>query len=225
MEASAVIVCSGPHDTLAHAPRPGRTLHSILGWFEGVEGASDAVEIYFDAVVKPYYGWVFPEGPTRVNIGICFDPVRGGLNARERFEIFLEDRLGKRMRYASQIGRLVGCPIVTSYRPTALVRPGMLVAGEAGALVDPATAEGIHHALATGRLAGQFLGSLLEQGRAPTRARLAPYARLVRKCIGARLLAGELFLQFARTPVLDFILGLGSRRPVQALLSWVLTGA
>jgi flavin-dependent dehydrogenase len=101
----------------------------------------------------------------------------------------------------------------------------MLVAGEAAALVDPATAEGIHHALASGLLAGQLLGSLIERGVALTRDRLSPYTQLVRKRIGSRLLAGQLFLQFARTPVLDFVLGLGSRRPVQALLTWVLTGA
>ena len=222
--ADAVIVCSGAHDTLAKAPRPGKTLHTIMGWYEGVDDVADAVEIYFDASVKPYYGWVFPEAPGRVNIGICYAPAPGTFNARERFALFLEDRLGKRMKHASRIDRLVGCPIVTSYRPTALAEDGTLVAGEAGALVDPATAEGIHHALATGLLAGQFLGSLLEQGSAPRRQRLAPYTQLVRRRIGTRLLAGQLFLQFARTPVLDFVLGLGSRKPVQALLTWVLTG-
>ncbi|HEV3443828.1 MAG TPA: geranylgeranyl reductase family protein [Gemmataceae bacterium] len=222
--ADAVIVCSGVHDTLAQSPHPGKTLHTILGWYEGVEGVSDAVELYFDAVVKPYYGWVFPEGPQRVNIGICYAPSPGGLNAHERFSMFLDTRLGKRMRHASRLGRLVGCPIATSYRPTALVEDGTLIAGEAAALVDPATAEGIHHALASGLLAGQFLGSLLERGIAPRRQQLAPYLQMVRRRLGRRLLAGQCFLQLARTPVLDFVLGLGSRRPVQALLTWVLTG-
>ena len=225
IEADAVIVCNGANTTIARAPRPGKTLHAILGWYEGVAGVRDAVELYFDALVKPYYGWVFPESATRVNIGLCFAPEPGGLNARQRFDAFLDSRLGKRMKDARQLGKLVGHPIATCSRPTALVREGTLVAGEAGGLVDPATAEGIHLALASGWMAGRFLGGLLERGEEPTQERLAPYTRLVRRHLGRRLQAGQLFLEVARTPVLDFVLRFGSLRPVQALLTWMLTGA
>jgi len=225
IEADAAIVCNGANTKLARTPRPGTTLHSILGWYEGVDGISDAVELYFDAAVKPYYGWVFPESATRVNIGICYAPTPGGLTARQRFEAFLASRLAPRMRSATQLGRLVGHPIATSYWPTALVQPGMLVAGEAGGLVDPATAEGIHHALASGLLAGQYLGRLLTEGRPASAQNLAPYTRLVRKRLAPRLLAGQLFVHMARTPILDLALRFGSHKAVQSLLTWALTGA
>jgi geranylgeranyl reductase family protein len=222
IEADAAVVCNGANTTLARHIRPGRTLHAIMGWYEGVEGIGDAVELYFDEAIRPYYGWVFPEGPRRVNIGICYAP--GGANARERFRAFLDDRLAKRMRRASQLGPLVGHPIAITSRPTALVQPGTLVAGEAGQLVDPATAEGIHHALASGWLAGRFLGKILEQGDRPTRERLVSYTGLVRRQLGRRLRTGELFLHMARTPVLDLALRFGGMRPVQALLTWLLAG-
>jgi len=225
VEGDAVIVCNGANTTLARAPRPGKTLHTIMGWYEGVHGVGDAVELYFDALVRPYYGWVFPEGPSRVNIGICFAPEPGSLNARQRFEGFIERRLGKRLKEARRLGKLVGHPVATTSRPTALVQQGLLVAGEAGGLVDPATAEGIHHALASGLLAGCYLGRLLERGEGPSLERLTPYTRLVRRRLGRRLQAGQLFLEVARTPVLDFVLRFGSLRPVQALLTWMLTGA
>ena len=61
LEVDAAIVCNGATSTLAPAARPGRTLNAIMGWYEGVEGISDAVELYFDPVVKPYYGWLFPD--------------------------------------------------------------------------------------------------------------------------------------------------------------------
>jgi flavin-dependent dehydrogenase len=224
IETDAVIVCNGANSRLARRPRPGQTLHSIMGWYEGVEGISDAVELYFDAVVKPYYGWVFPESPTRVNIGICYAPAPGGLTARERFEAFLASRLTPRLRSATRLGRLVGHPIATTYWPTAL-QPGMLVAGEAGGLVDPATAEGIHHALASGLLAGQYLGRILTQGRPASVQHLSPYTSLVRKRLGRRLLAGQCFVHLARTPVLDLALRFGARQSVQSLLTWALTGA
>jgi geranylgeranyl reductase family protein len=225
LEADAAIVCNGANTTLGREPRPGKTLHTIMGWYEGVDATGDAVELYFDAAVKPYYGWVFPESQRRVNIGICYEPAPGGPNARERFEKFLASRLARRIRHASPLGPLVGHPIATTACPTALVQPGTLIAGEAGRLVDPATAEGIHHALASGWIAGQFLGELLERGEEPTAERLAPYTELVRQRVGARLRAGHLFLQVARTPVLDFALRFGSLRPVQAILTWMLTGA
>src|SRR5262245_46847221 len=61
LEADAAIVCNGASSTLAPAARPGTTLRSIMGWYEGVEGVADAVELYFDPPVRPYYGWLFPE--------------------------------------------------------------------------------------------------------------------------------------------------------------------
>ena len=226
LEADAVVDASGANTRLSREPaRPGRTLNAIMGWYEGFPAVSDAVELYFDPVVRPWYGWVFPESDDRVNVGICYAPGPDGANARERFAEFVEERLGDRVRSAEPIGDLVGHPIATTGRPTALSQEGVLVAGEAGRLVDAATAEGIHHALASGLVAGTLLGELAERGERPSAAALAPFTRLVRRRVGLRLRAGELLLGALRTPVLDVALQLGSRRPVQRLLTRVLSAA
>ena len=225
VEVDAAIVCNGATSTLAPARRPGRTLNAIMGWYEGVEDISDAVELYFDPVVKPYYGWLFPEGPRRVNIGICYAPGAGGPNALERFETFVATRLPRRMRHATRIGRLVGHPIATTYRPTALAEHGTLVAGEAGRLVDPVTAEGIHHAMASGLLAGGHLGSVLERGLPPTAERLAPHTALVRRRLGTGLWAGQALLGVSRTPLFALALRFASKRSMNTLLTWALARA
>lgn len=225
IEADAAIVCNGGTSKLAKAERPGTTLRALMGWYEGVEDVYDAVELYFDPMVKPYYGWVFPETKNRVNIGICYDPACGNMNARERFQAFLESRLAKRIKHASCIDYLVGHPIAITHKPAALVQPGTLVAGEAGNLVDPATAEGIHTALASGIIAGEFLGSLFERGAEPSLEQLSPYTELIRQKIGRRLMAGHVFLQAAKTPILDLALRFGSFKPVKDVLNWALTGA
>lgn len=225
IETDAVIVCNGANTRLARAPRPGITLHAIMGWYEGVEGTSDAVELYFDAVVKPYYGWVFPESDQRVNIGICYAPTPDGPNARQRFEAFLANRLARRLQHANCLDGPVGHPIATSRRPTALVQPGVLVAGEAGHLVDPATAEGIHHALTSGCIAGHHMGTVLAQGGDVTETRLRPYIRRIRRQLGPRLMAGQFFLYAAKTPALDLAIHFGARQPMQALLTWMLAHA
>lgn len=225
IEADAAIVCNGGTSKLAQVERPGTTIRALMGWYEGVEDISDAVELYFDPMAKPYYGWVFPESKDRVNIGICYDPSHGRLNAHQRFQAFVESRLAKRMKYASRIDYLVGHPISITHKPTALVQPGTLVAGEAGNLVDPATAEGIHTALASGLLAGEFLGSIFERGAEPSLKELSPYTKLIRKKIGSRLIAGHVFLQTAKTPILDWALRFGSFQPVKDVLTWMLAGA
>jgi menaquinone-9 beta-reductase len=225
IEADAVIDCSGANTRLSRDDRPGTTLHAILAWYEGVSNVSDAVELYFDRAVKPYYGWVFPESAQRVNVGLCYKPAPGTPNARERLADFVERRLAGRMSSAALIEGPIGHPIATTYRPSVLVRQGMLVAGEAASLVDPATAEGIYEALVSGTSAGRTLGSVLERGLSPTETALSPYTPLLRRQIGRRLLAGHLFVQVLKTPLLDFALSLGSRKTVKAALTRVLAGA
>jgi flavin-dependent dehydrogenase len=224
IEADAVIDCSGANTRLSRIGR-GRTMHTIMGWYAGVPAAADTVELYFDEAVRPHYGWVFPESDDRVNIGICYLPGAGEPKVRERFDAFLERRLSSRLEGATQLGALIGHPIATSARPFGLVKGGVLTAGEAGSLVDPATAEGIHQALASGRLAGGILRRLLEDGLLPSDETLAPYTRAVRKEVGRRLIAGQLLLELLRTPVFDFVLRFGARRSVRAGLARVLAGA
>ncbi len=195
-----------------------------MGWYEGVENVSDVVEIYFDASLKPHYGWVFPESMSRVNIGICYYAKSPGPNARERFESFLDRRLGHRMRHATRIGNLVGHPVHVAARPTALVSPGVLVAGEAARLADYATAEGIYHALLSGLSAGEVLGEVLASGQEPDEAHLAPYVSRVRRRLGPRLIGGRVLAGFLNAPVLDFALRFGTNRATRKLLSRTFAG-
>ena len=221
IEADVAIVCSGAKTRLTYTERPGRILNTIMAWYEHVEGISDVVELYFDPVIKPHYGWIFPEGPDRVNIGICYDSADRRLNALERFEVFLDHRVSRRLAHAKRIGPLVGHPIATTHRPTTLVEPGVLVAGEAGKLVDASSAEGIYHALASGNIAGHFLGRILARGDDVSQEHLAPYTGLVRQQLGSRLRAGHAFLQVLKTPALDLALSIGSLEPVRKFLTRV----
>jgi len=225
LEVDAVIVANGATSTLAPAPRPGRTLNAIMGWYDGVDGVGDAVELYFDPVVKPYYGWLFPESARRVNIGICYAPAPQAPNALQRFEEFVATRFGRRLRRAERVGRLVGHPIATTPRPTALAQDGVLVAGEAGRLVDPLTAEGIHQALVSGLLAGDMLGEVLARRVPPSAETLAPYTARVRRRLGGGLRAGQALLAVTRTPLLALALRCVSSRSMKNVLTWALARA
>src|SRR5207237_8346196 len=80
-----VIAAGGAHSTIARilnsAPRSrvGRsddsrdsksTTVALRAYYEGVEGDSSRVDIFFDKRFFPGYAWVFPLGEGRANVGL-----------------------------------------------------------------------------------------------------------------------------------------------------------
>ncbi len=200
------------------------TLHTIMGWYEGVSGCSDVVELFFDRELRPHYAWIFPETERRVNIGLCFKPTPDGPNARDHFESFIERRLSDRLRGADALGRWIGHPVRVSSSARDLVADGMLRAGEAGWLADCATAEGIYHALVSGRIAGRFAAARLQSQARLEADELRDYERANRKELGLRLRMGRVLMSGLTTPFLDWALKLRKLSATRAALSKAFTG-
>jgi flavin-dependent dehydrogenase len=228
-EADAVVDCTGAAGGFdkarrGSAERSGETtLHTIMAWFEGMEGCSDVVELFFDRELKPHYGWVFPESARRVNVGLCFKPDPAQPNARQHFEAFLERRLAGRLRHAQQLGKWIGHPVNVSAVPRKLASDGVLRAGEAGWLADFATAEGIYHALVSGQLAGKHLAGL-ESGRYGPDLDGNRYQLEVTKALAARMLGGRLLMSALKSPVLDTALRFRSSRTTREVLKRAFSG-
>jgi len=228
-EADAVIDCSGATGAFDRERRHAAsslgqaTLHTIMAWYEGMQGTSDVVELFFDRELKPHYGWVFPETAGRVNVGLCFAPDKTKPNARQRFESFLERRLARRLHGAQQLGSWIGHPVQVSSVPKQLTAPGVLRAGEAGWLADFATAEGIYHALVSGHLAGTHLGKLGDRNwREDLDART--YQTSVVKALAPRMLGGRLLMGALKGPALDIALGFSSARATREVLKRAFSG-
>ena len=228
-EADAVIDCSGATGGFDRQRRRApftagqSTLHTIMGWYEGLQGTSDVVELFFDRELKPHYGWVFPETERRVNVGLCFAPHKSKPNARQRFEAFLERRLSRRLRGAQQLGSWIGHPVQVSSVPRQLSAPGILRAGEAGWLADFSTAEGIYHALVSGHLAGTHLAKLSERGwREDLDGRT--YQTRVMRSLAPRMLGGRLLMSALKSPALDVALSFSSARATREVLKRAFSG-
>lgn len=230
-EGDAVVDCSGAAGGFdrerRREPTSARqaTLHTIMGWYEGMEGCSDVVELFFDRELKPHYGWVFPETARRVNIGLCFlpDPDPAKPNARQHFEAFLERRLASRLRRADLIGKWIGHPVNVSIVPQKLTTPGVLRAGEAGWLADFATAEGIYHALMSGTTAGEHIADLAA-GDWRNDLDGTRYQRKVARALGARMLGGRLLMSALKGPTLDLALRFRSMRATREVLKRAFSG-
>jgi flavin-dependent dehydrogenase len=228
-EADAVIDCSGATGGFDRERRQlptsssQCTLHTIMAWYEGMQGCSDVVELFFDRELKPHYAWVFPETSRRVNVGLCFLPDKSQPNAKQRFEAFLERRLAPRLRGAEQLGSFIGHPVNVSNMPRSLSAPGVLRAGEAGWLADFATAEGIYHALVSGHVAGTHLGRLAG-GDWRSDLDSTRYQAKVMKALAPRMLGGRLLMGALKGPALDMALGFGSSRATRGVLKRAFSG-
>jgi flavin-dependent dehydrogenase len=228
-EADAVIDCSGATGGFDRERRRApssaaqSTLHTIMAWYEGLQGTSDVVELFFDRELKPHYGWIFPESARRVNVGLCFEPDKAKPNARKRFEEFLERRLARRLQGAEQVGSWIGHPVNVSSVPAQLSAPGVLRAGEAGWLADFATAEGIYHALVSGHLAGAHLAQLAERGWREDLDGFR-YQASVLKTLAPRMLGGRLLMSALRSPALDLALRFSSARATREVLKRAFSG-
>ncbi len=228
-EADAVVDCSGATGGFdrerrrAPASAGQCTLHTIMAWYEGMQGCTDVVELFFDRELKPHYAWVFPETAQRVNVGLCFLPDKSKPNARQHFDAFLERRLAKRLKGAQQLGSFIGHPVNVSSMPRSLSAPGLLRAGEAGWLADFATAEGIYHALVSGHIAGTHLGRLAG-GDWPIHLDGTRYQAKVMKALAARMLGGRLLMGALKGPALDMALGFGTSRATKEVLKRAFSG-
>ena len=211
-----VIVANGAMSRLCPDPRPKSLLHACLSRFEGVPFEPHVLEMIYDPELLPHYGWLFPEGPGRVNIGIClFEETRRRRSLRDVFLRFLDRHFGKRLAGARQEGRLMGHPISTCTSVEHHAAEGVFVAGEALRLTNMATGEGISHAIWSGALAARAVREAETVGALEATRR---YVQTLQRTFIPGFLLANLFTRFG-TPVLDaltFALGLpGVRRLVQ----------
>ena len=161
IEASLVVLATGAESQLLRAcgllEKKPPLEHAARAYFEGVEGLTDRVVLFFDGVDLPGYGWIFPTSPTSANIGcgvFAQDGVEAGTASRplpqsQRLEQLLATHplLQQMLANATQTGPTRAYPLRTDFKPEYAGRGRLLVIGEAAGLVNPITGEGIDYAL------------------------------------------------------------------------------
>ncbi|PRQ09994.1 NAD(P)/FAD-dependent oxidoreductase [Enhygromyxa salina] len=199
-----VVVANGAHTRFSTCDGPKRTIHTIMGWWEHVGYRAHTLEMIWDPLTLPYYGWLFPETSTRVNIGITYEDGLDRKNARDLFDQFLDKHYAARLCGATQIGKWKGHPIVYTYRTGPLSSPGRVIVGEAGRMTHPATGEGISQAMRSGIYAAEAIAEV-QAGATSERAALARYERRCANSFLPSFWAGGLFRSVLRTPLLDYV--------------------
>ena len=163
--------------------------------------------------VVPGYGWIFPLGDGRVNVGVGLLSTAGawkGVNTTKLQEYFV-----------AQVGDAWGLNDATSCGPPTGGRlpmglaigprtgPTTLVVGDAAGTVNPFNGEGIAYGYETGRLAAAALGEALGAGDP---ARLALYEQRLEEAYGEYYKVARAFVRVISEPrILAACVGMGLR--------------
>lgn len=178
-EFAAVIIASGAANALSRTfgisgdPTTGASI-SVYAHVDDVR----APMFQFTPMGIPGYGWVFPLGGGRVNIGVCAT-MRAPAYLRDRTVAYL-DRWQAVEREPLRAG---AGPMWSGLGQRWHHDGGLVSCGDAAGLVDPLTGEGIAPAMESGINAADAIASYL--GSASNRA-LAMYSDWVRQTFSRR---------------------------------------
>lgn len=218
VRAEQLVVANGAHSKFIINDAPTQEINTIMGWWRGVPFQDGYLEMIFDPMVHPLYGWLFPESADRVNIGITYHDPEKKLKARDLFQAFLDKHYSGRIRAAEPDGKWQGHPIRFAYSLGPLWSPGRVIIGEAGRMTHPATGEGIYQGMQSGIYAAEALSAVLAR-RASEAEAFSRYENRCRLRFLPSFYAGWAFRQLLRTPVLDWAAVLASHPAVQRGLS------
>jgi geranylgeranyl reductase family protein len=147
--------------------RTPRMMLAARAYFEGVRGLSDRIQIRFDRVPLPGYGWVFPLSPAAANIGAgFFPPVRSAKRSPSNPQAVFNRFVGGGALHGlldggRRIGPIKGYPLRVDFPAGPVYGEGVLLVGEAAGLVNPLTGEGIDYALESAQIAADYAGRAL----------------------------------------------------------------
>ncbi len=152
-------------------------------YFENIADLDDKMEIRFDGVPLPGYGWIFPTSESSANIGagIIGRSSKMPYTARTVFDQFLQHTpVRERLADSQLIGPVKSFPLRMDFATAQTCSNRVLLVGEAIGLVNPFTGEGIDYAMESGQIAAQVLIQQLQRGDVSLKA-LHEYDRRLRE--------------------------------------------
>jgi geranylgeranyl reductase family protein len=188
IEASAVVGADGATSAVARSLGcfHQKADHLCLAARAYVRGVlpDPYLEIFTTERTLPGCTWIVPVGPDEWNVGVGIikaDAERRRVSPRQLFDEVREHvpLFNERLR-GVEVGSLKGWSLPGSSEGRPIVGKGHLLVGDAGAMVDPFTGHGIHHALMAGNIAGEVLANALSLGNMDVET-LLPYDQQCRK--------------------------------------------
>jgi geranylgeranyl reductase family protein len=178
-----IIAADGAHSVFARERggmrvEPRHFSAGVRAYFEGVKGlhAENYIELHFLRDYLPGYFWIFPlpGGLANVGLGLRSDIVRRKrLNMKKGLEAAIHSHPQLRSRFAEarQVSAIEGFGLPLGSKRRRISGEQFMLVGDAAALIDPFTGEGIGNAMLSGGLAALQAQTCLERnsfGKADT---------------------------------------------------------
>ncbi|NNC95366.1 MAG: NAD(P)/FAD-dependent oxidoreductase [Chitinophagales bacterium] len=196
--------------------------HSVglRAYVSGVEGFNDQnyIELLFLKGLLPGYFWLFPmkNGLSNVGLGIRSDVIKSKKHNLKKlfFEIVERDSvLKKRFTNAKIMGDVKLFPLPLGSVKRKIHGDGYILLGDAAAIIDPFTGEGIGNAMVSAEIAADTIEDLVEEN-VFSEGRLKNYEDNLYKKIGQELSLSYRMQRLANYPTLfNFIIGKAKRNP------------
>lgn len=153
----------------------------------------------------PGYGWVFPMGDGRVNVGLGL--VHGAPAGQPDTRRLLDDWLARTppewglMEPGSADGPVRGAALPMGFNRLPHYTRGLLLAGDSGGMVSPWNGEGIAYAMEAGELAAEAASAALARPAGPGRERvLHRYPQEIHRRLGRFYRLGNTWAALQKKP-------------------------
>jgi hypothetical protein len=201
---------------------------AIRGYFTSPRSDDPWIESHLDirdgeGRVMPGYGWVFPLGDGRVNVGVgllsTFNRWKQ-VNTSHLMDAFVSQVAGPwGISKESACGAPTGGKLPTGLSVGPRSGADWLVAGDAAGSINPFNGEGIAYAYETGRLAAQLVGEAVAAGEPA--GSLAAYGAALEDTYGEYYRVARGFVSVIGNPTaMRALAGTGMRS--RTLMEWVL---
>lgn len=121
------------------------------------------------------YAWVFPKGHGYAEIGLGVTRTMCTDNAQAYLDHFIKNSFFKERFKNCRIIEIQGGGVPLAAPLKVQYADNMILVGDAARHVNSITGGGIHTALSSGKIAGEFLGELITAGKPATEANLKGY--------------------------------------------------
>ncbi|WP_299826186.1 geranylgeranyl reductase family protein [uncultured Pontibacter sp.] len=175
IEAKLLIVANGAQSGFARhvadmQQEPAHYCAGLRAYYKGVQGldADNFIELHFFKDFLPGYFWVFPlpGGFANVGVGMLSSAISSKkINLKKEMQRMIETNpeLQKRFANAELVGDIKGYGLPLGSKKRRLSGDNYMLVGDAGALIDPFTGEGISNAMISGRWAATQAGLCLQE--------------------------------------------------------------
>ncbi|MFO0574665.1 MAG: geranylgeranyl reductase family protein [Polyangia bacterium] len=194
LRAPIVIAADGATSAVARSlgvtrrPEPCQSV-ALRGYIDTPGHGARDLEIHFFDAAQPAYGWFFASGPGEANVGIFLRTSvykQSGRTLRAWLDEYLQRPELRARTGGAELRDLMSWQLPLFDWDLPRVFDGALLAGDAGAFINPFTGAGIQEAMLTGRAAAVAASQALRSGDT-SRAALHRYETLWRAALGREM--------------------------------------